>query len=169
MQNFGIFIAVSLSCWTNSHCASDLRCHDTNSTSLWFKSLEIITKKTLKWKCPTFRVRNVEREGGWEGGREGVGAHLWWHGIPGWWLQSQFPLFWCFPSFFFFRTIKKLATYWMLHSYLTGVKYVKYECDIKKLRTTFATSKISLMEKITNGALVAPIPGQCLTFCTWHF
>ena len=35
---------------------------------------------------------------------------------------------------------------------------VKYECDSKDLRVTFARSKILLTEELTNGALVTPTP-----------
>ena len=40
---------------------------------------------------------------------------------------------------------------------------VKYECDANKLTGTFARSKILLTEKLTNGALVTPIPGVGVT------
>ena len=36
---------------------------------------------------------------------------------------------------------------------------VKYESDSKNITGTFATSKILLTEKLTNGALVTPTPG----------
>ena len=36
---------------------------------------------------------------------------------------------------------------------------VKYTCDSNNLEGTFATSKFSLKEKLTNGALVPPSPG----------
>ena len=39
-----------------------------------------------------------------------------------------------------------------------AVTSVKYECDSKDLRVTFASSYILLTEKLTNGALVTPTP-----------
>ena len=36
---------------------------------------------------------------------------------------------------------------------------VKYECDLKNLRCTFARLKISLIGKLTNKALVTPTLG----------
>ena len=40
-----------------------------------------------------------------------------------------------------------------------AVTPVKYECDANDITGTFARSKILLTEKLTNGALVTPIPG----------
>ena len=56
----------------------------------------------------------------------------------------------------FFRLIKTLVTCCKSHSCLTGVATaVKYQCDLKN-KGTFTKLKISLMEKIRNGALVTP-------------
>ena len=43
-----------------------------------------------------------------------------------------------------------------------AVTPVKYECDANNITGTFARSKILLTEKLTNGALVTPIPGVML-------
>ena len=45
------------------------------------------------------------------------------------------------------------------HRSSATVTPVKYECDANNLTGTFARSKILLMEKLTNGALVTPTPG----------
>ena len=61
----------------------------------------------------------------------------------------------------FFSVIKTHVTYWISRLYSTGaVAPVKYKCDSNNLRGTFARTKILLTEKITNGALVTPIPGR---------
>ena len=41
-----------------------------------------------------------------------------------------------------------------------AVAPVKYKCDSNNLRSNFARSKILLTEKLTNGGLVTPTPGQ---------
>ena len=41
-----------------------------------------------------------------------------------------------------------------------AVTPVKYECDANNRTGTFARSKILLTEKLTNGALVTPTPGN---------
>ena len=42
------------------------------------------------------------------------------------------------------------------HRSLAMVTFVKYECDLKNITSTFARSKIYLTEKLMNGALVTP-------------
>ena len=42
-----------------------------------------------------------------------------------------------------------------------AVTPVKYQCDVNNITGTFARSKILLTDKLTNGALVTPIPVLC--------
>ena len=48
------------------------------------------------------------------------------------------------------------------HRSSAAVAPVKYECDWNNLSGNFVRSKILLMEKFLNGALLKPIPGQLL-------
>ena len=48
-----------------------------------------------------------------------------------------------------------------------AVTPVKYECDSNNITGAFARSKILLTEKLTNGALVTPTPGQCPFFSSY--
>ena len=79
--------------------------------------------------------------------------------ILGWGLLSQFPPFRYFPNF---PSLSKQTLVIEYHVYIWLVsKAVKYECDSRNLTGTFAWSKISLTDKLTNGALVPPTP-------EWH-
>ena len=74
----------------------------------------------------------------------------------------------------FFRLIKTLVTCWKTHSCLTGVATaVKYQSDLKN-KGTFTKLKISLMEKIRNGALVTPTSESVkicheYPYCVWGY
>ena len=77
-------------------------------------------------------------------------------------LISSLPLF-----FEFFSIIKTHISYWIprlfidrCHRSSAAVAPVKYKCDSNYLRGTFAWWKRLLAEKLTNGALVTPPPGQ---------
>ena len=78
-------------------------------------------------------------------------------------LRSQFPLFHYFLNF------SALSKCWLLnimfiidrcHRSWAAETPVKYECDLKNLIGTFAWLKILLAEKLMNGALETPTPGQ---------
>ena len=76
--------------------------------------------------------------------------------VQGWGSLVQLPLF-CYFSIFSASSKHTLDI-----EYHVAATPVKYECDSKNLRGTFACSKILLMEKLTNGALVTPTPGPIL-------
>ena len=65
-----------------------------------------------------------------------------------------------------FRMMKTVVTWMISSSYLAGVTAApaetpgKYEHDWKYLTYTFAKSQFPVTEKLTNGALVTPTPGQ---------
>ena len=48
----------------------------------------------------------------------------------------------------------------MCHRSAAAGTHVKYKCDSRNLTCTFARSKMSFTEKLTNGALVTPNPGS---------
>ena len=61
--------------------------------------------------------------------------------------------------------VKTLFAYWIscvdrCCRSLGAVTPVKYECDANNLTGNFARPKILLAEKLTNGALVTPTPGE---------
>ena len=57
--------------------------------------------------------------------------------------------------------IRTLVIFWISHSYLirAAATSVKHGCELKNILNTFAKSKISLTEKLTNGASVTLTPG----------
>ena len=57
----------------------------------------------------------------------------------------------------FFTIVDTLVAYWMSRPYLTGVKY---EMDSYNLTGIFSKSKISLTDKLANGALVTSNPDR---------
>ena len=57
----------------------------------------------------------------------------------------------------FFTIVDTLVAYWMSRPYLTGVKY---EMDFYNLTGIFSRSKISLTDKLANGALVTSNPDR---------
>ena len=61
----------------------------------------------------------------------------------------------------FWSIVKTHVRYWILCWYLTRLTAspVKYECDSKNVKSTFARSKFFLLtENLTNGAIVTPTP-----------
>ena len=67
----------------------------------------------------------------------------------------------------FFSIVETCVSYWISYLYLTGVAAAQLQWHLSNinviqigLRSTFARSKILLMEKLNNGALVTPTPGM---------
>ena len=97
-----------------------------------------------------------------------IRAHLMCHhssSTPqGWCLLSQIPPFRYFPKFSALSNTRYLLSitsiFHRCHRSSTAVAHVKYEYDSSNLRGTFMRSKILLMEKSTNGALVTPTPSR---------
>ena len=78
---------------------------------------------------------------------------------PWWQLLSQFP-----PSLYFlnFSASSKYTLAIECHIYIDRWHYssdVKYKCDSNNLTGTFVRTKILLIEKLINRALVTPTPG----------
>ena len=65
-----------------------------------------------------------------------------------------------FPRSVIFRIFQHCQNTRKLLNCSAAVTPVKYECDSKNLTGTFARSKILLVEKLTNGALVTPTLGR---------
>ena len=82
----------------------------------------------------------------------------------GWRWLSQFPPFRYFPNFRDRGNTRPLLNitfiFDMCHRSWAAVTPVKYECDSKNLTVTLAGSKYLLTEKLANGALATPTPGQ---------
>ena len=74
-----------------------------------------------------------------------------------------------FPNFQIYQNTGYLLNIMFIfgrcHCSLAAQTSVKYGCGLKNLTCTFAGSKISLMEKLTNRTLIKPTPGACTDFC----
>ena len=90
----------------------------------------------------------------------------------GWGLLSQFPPFRYFPHFSgswkhrLFLNITFIFDRWRRSS--AAATPVKYEWDSTNVTDTFARLQISLTEKLTNGALVTPTPGDSILYWNKH-
>ena len=94
--------------------------------------------------------------------------------VQGWGWLSLFPLFRYFPNFSSLSkhnlTVKYIVFIFdRCHRSSAAVTPVKYECDSRNITCTFARSKITLTEKLTNGALVTPTPDNGLAPDRWHY
>ena len=87
------------------------------------------------------------------------------HREQGWGLLSQLLPFRYFPNFSAFSKHTLDIEYHMniCHRSWAAATPVKYEFDLKNLKENFARSKILLMEKLTNGALVTPHPRRAVS------
>ena len=85
-------------------------------------------------------------------------------------------MYWEFTNvtFIFFSIAKIHVSYWILHSYLTGVAAaavtpVKYECDAKNLTGTLIGSKIFAYGEINERSFSNPhlCSGASVTYLNW--